>query len=254
MFCISCFSACALLIAYRLFFTNLIVAAAKSAALTRSCAGMSDKPEEKKDEIPAFRITEKKVDDSWKEEMRREKMAAASKAQPAQPQREAARSAPAAPGAEAAPKEAPAAGLDGEEAEAAPEAAAAKPKGTPQEQQQTRIFMGFLAQLAQQALMQLGEMENPFSGQVELDLQGARVTIEILNVILAKTKGNLTPEEEESLSGTIHDLKLRYVEVANEVQRQMAAQMQKGGAGGAGGPMRPGPGGAIPGPGAGRRR
>ena len=211
---------------------------------------MSDKPEEKKDEIPAFRITEKKVDDSWKEEMRREKLAAAAKAQPAQPPaREASRPAPESPAAEAAPDQEPATDETGPQAKPA-----AKPTGTPQEQAQQKIFMSFISGLAQQALMQLGEMENPYTGQAELDLQGARYTVELLNTVLVKTKGNLSPEEEETLSGIIHDLKLRYVEVANEVQRQMAAQMQKGGPGGAGGPMRPGPGGAIPGPGSGRRK
>lgn len=212
---------------------------------------MSDKPEEKKDEIPAFRITEKKVDDSWKEEMRREKLAAAAKAQPPQPAREASRPATESPADEAAPdsEKEPASG------EASPPAKpAAKPTGTPQEQAQQKIFMSFISGLAQQALMQLGEMENPYTGQAELDLQGARYTVELLNTVLVKTKGNLTPEEEETLSGIIHDLKLRYVEVANEVQRQMASQMQKGGPGGAGGPMRPGPGGAIPGPGSGSGR
>jgi hypothetical protein len=208
---------------------------------------MSDKPEEKKEEIPTFRITEKKVDDSWKEEVRRERLAAAAKAEPAAPAR--------APERQQAAAQAPQAEEAGEESPSGkPDApAAAKPTGTPQEQAQSKIFMSFLAGLAQQALMQLGEMENPFTGQAEMDLQGARYTIEILNTLLAKTKGNLSKEEEESLGGTIHDLKMRYVEIANEVQRQMAAQMQKGG-GPAGGGMRPGPGGAIPGPGSGKRR
>lgn len=213
---------------------------------------MSDKPEEKKDEIPAFRITEKKVDDSWKEEMRREKLAAARAEQPQAP-RETARPAAATP----APASAPEGGAVAKDEGSPPAKPAAKPAGTPQEQAQTKIFMSFLAGLAQQALMQLGEMENPYTGQAELDLQGARYTIELLNTILAKTKGNLTQEEEESLAGTIHDLKLRYVEIANEVQRQMAAQMQKGGPGGPAGPggaMRPGPGGSIPGLGSGKRR
>lgn len=191
---------------------------------------MSDEAQKPKEDIPTFRITEKKVDDSWKEEARREKEAAARAAGPAKPRAEPMPNQPAT-------------------AKAAPSAEAPKPEGeapakSPAEQQQAKIFMTFLAGLAQQALMQLGEIENPYTGQQDLDLQGARYTIELLATIQAKTKGNLTPNEDQSLTETIHDLKLRYVEVANEVQRQMAAQMQKG-APGAGGGLRPGPGGAI---------
>ena len=47
------------------------------------------------------------------------------------------------------------------------------------------------------------------------------------------------------LGDFIRDLRVHYVQVTQEVQRQMQAQMQKG----MGGPQRPGPGGAIPGPG-----
>jgi hypothetical protein len=210
------------------------------------------------DEIPTFKFSPKKVDDSWKEEARREREAAAKAA-----------AAPAArPGAPkaAAPKPAAAAAPaqdhghshgdgeahdhghshGGEEAGAVP----AKPesKQSPAEQQQTKIFLTFLAGLAQQALMQLGEIESPFSGQRELDINGARYTIEILAVIQIKTAGNLTADEAQMLEETIADLKMRYVEIAQELQRQMAAQVAKGGPGaGPGGPggMRPGPGGSI---------
>ncbi len=203
---------------------------------------MSDKPEEtKKEEIPAFRFSEKKIDDSWKEEARREREAAARAAQ-AGPQR----AKPNAPGAEPAP--ANPAEQPAQSAEAP--APAQKPKAqSPAEQQQSKIFMTFLGGLAQQCLMQLGEMENPYTGQAEVDMQGARYTIELLNALQAKTQGNLSEEEAQGLTATIHDLRLRYVEIANELQRQVQAQMQKGGPGG----VRPGPGGTVPGPGFGRR-
>lgn len=223
---------------------------------------MADKPEgEKKDEVPAFRISPKKVDDSWKEEARREREAAARAAESGGPA--AGRGA-----AESAKARKPAAQDHGHEHSAhdhghehgahdhghehgphdhgnehgeaeEEESAEAKPKGTPAEQQATRLFMSFLAGLAQQALMQMGEIENPFSGQREMDLQGARGTIELLAVIQAKTKGNLTEDEDSALRDALRDLKMRYVEIAQEMQRQMAAQVAKAGG------LKPGPGGTI---------
>jgi hypothetical protein len=213
---------------------------------------MADSNEEKKEEVPAFRFSEKKVDDSWKEEVRRERELAAK-----------AGAAPAAGERKAPPSAKPAAGQQQKQSSpdeddgdlddggaAAP--AAEKSTRSAAEQQQSKIFMNFLAGLAQQTLMQLGEIESPFTGQREVDLQGARYTIELLSTIQNKTKGNLTPEEESALKDAIHDLKMRYVEVTQEVQRQMQAQAAKGGpGGGAAGGMRPGPGGTIPG---GKRR
>jgi hypothetical protein len=205
---------------------------------------MADK--EPNDEIPSFRITEKRVDDSWKEEMRREKAVAPPAAPPA-------RAEPMEPQAAAASAESGA--VPAGEAEATVEGGAApveapKFQGTPAEQAQSKIFMQFLGGLAQQALMQLGQMPNPYSGQAELDMKGARYTIELLNVIQLRTKGNLTPDEQRMLAGTLQDLKMAYGEIAAELQRQMAEQaMQQGGPG-----MTPGPGGVIPGPGFGRRK
>jgi hypothetical protein len=179
---------------------------------------MSETPENQKEEIPAFRITEKKVDDSWKEEVRRERLATAKNAEPARP----------APGAS------PAAGP--QEPRTKDQTAESAPAPSTAAQQQSKIFVEFLAGLAQQALMQLGEIESPFTGQREVDLQGARYTIELLGILQAKTKGNLAAEEDAALKNVLRDLKMRYVEIANEVQRQMAAQAKAG-------PKRPGPGG-----------
>src|SRR6185295_10081674 len=105
-------------------------------------------------------------------------------------------------------------------AEAAPPA---KPQ-SPLEQQQTKIFLNFIDGLAQQALMQMGELENPYSGQAEMDLQGARYTIELLAVILSKTQGNLHPTEHEALSNVLRDLKTHFAAIAAELQRQMQMQ------------------------------
>ncbi|HLX60565.1 MAG TPA: DUF1844 domain-containing protein [Planctomycetota bacterium] len=202
--------------------------------------------DEKKDEIPAFKISQKKVDDSWKEEVRREREAAARAAAAQRPQ--------AAPGAQTTPTAAPAneprpqgsgpaapanVAPKGTVSDAPAGEASAEKAQSPQEAQQTKIFLNFIDGLAQQALMQLGELENPYTGQAELDLQGARYTIELLSVISAKTKGNLTETEQKALTSVVQDLRTHFAAIAQEVQRQMQAQAAKGGA------KRPGPGGTV---------
>jgi hypothetical protein len=75
-------------------------------------------------------------------------------------------------------------------------------------------FAQFLSGLATQALMSLGEVENPLTRRRELDLPQAQQTIDLLELIQEKTKGNLSPQEENFLANVLHDLRLRYVRVA----------------------------------------
>ncbi|MDR2427367.1 MAG: DUF1844 domain-containing protein, partial [Endomicrobium sp.] len=60
------------------------------------------------------------------------------------------------------------------------------------------------------AWCQLGKMQNPVSGKIENDLNGAQVTIDMLIMLRDKTKGNLTKKEEEMLSSTISNLQINY--------------------------------------------
>jgi len=75
-------------------------------------------------------------------------------------------------------------------------------------------FAQFLSGLATQALMSLGEVENPLTRRRELDLPQAQQTIDLLEILQEKTKGNLSPQEENFLTNVLHDLRLRYVRVA----------------------------------------
>lgn len=70
------------------------------------------------------------------------------------------------------------------------------------------IISSFMAQ----ALIGLGEIESPIDGQRRLDLEGAKFSIDMLQVLVDKTKGNLTPDEEKMLQGALYDLRMRYVE------------------------------------------
>ena len=105
------------------------------------------------------------------------------------------------------------------------------------EQQQSRIFLGFIDGLAQQALMQLGELENPYTGQASRDgFTGRARDDRTAGVILAKTKGNLTETEDQAATGVLKDLKTHFAAIAQEMaKRQMALQAaQRGDASGTG--------------------
>ena len=73
-------------------------------------------------------------------------------------------------------------------------------------------FIGLVSILANSALQQLGKVMNPATGQVERNLEGARMTIDWLRMLKAKTEGNLTTEEERIVSSYISNLQLNYLD------------------------------------------
>jgi len=69
----------------------------------------------------------------------------------------------------------------------------------------------FLISLGTQAFMHLGEIPNPMTQKREKDITAAKQMIDLLGMLQAKTKGNLTGEEERLLQQLLFDLRLRYV-------------------------------------------
>jgi hypothetical protein len=79
--------------------------------------------------------------------------------------------------------------------------------------QQEASFTGFIATLSTQALIHMGIIENPLTGEKTQDLAQAKYIIDLLQIIEEKTKGNLTKEEELQLSNVLHELRLAYVKI-----------------------------------------
>lgn len=79
-------------------------------------------------------------------------------------------------------------------------------------------FERFLASLYMTAMMQLGLMRQQ-GAQPQVDIIGARQTIDTLSLIAEKTKGNLTSAEENFLQNSLYELRMAYVEVTNTLAR-----------------------------------
>lgn len=75
-------------------------------------------------------------------------------------------------------------------------------------------FTNFVAGLGLQAMVALGQMENPVSKKKEVDLDAAQYTIDLMELIKAKTKGNLTREEEQTLTELAFQLKMAFIQAA----------------------------------------
>ena len=75
-------------------------------------------------------------------------------------------------------------------------------------------FSYFLTSLATQALVHLGEIENPLTKTKSQDLNAAKEIIDLLIVLKQKTTGNLTVDESKLLSSLIADLQIRFAQAA----------------------------------------
>ncbi|RPJ37003.1 MAG: DUF1844 domain-containing protein [Planctomycetaceae bacterium] len=79
---------------------------------------------------------------------------------------------------------------------------------------------GLVSMLTTQAIFALGLIQIKGEEDREPDLELARYNIDMLEAIGQKTKGNLTPEEEELLKNTLSDLRMGYVNIANQLASQ----------------------------------
>lgn len=73
-------------------------------------------------------------------------------------------------------------------------------------------FGNFVLSLAYSAHVAMGLVEHPESGGVEVDLDSARQTIEIIEMLRDKTKNNLNDEEEKLLGGVLYELRMAFVD------------------------------------------
>ncbi len=80
------------------------------------------------------------------------------------------------------------------------------------------LFAQLVMQQANLAMMLLGKTPNPESGKVEQDIEAARLFIDQLEMLEAKTKGNLTKEEAGLLKQTLMSLHLAFVEAVDSSQ------------------------------------
>lgn len=74
-------------------------------------------------------------------------------------------------------------------------------------------FSTFILSLNTAALVHLGEIPDPITQKKQINLLLAKQTIDTLEMLKEKTKGNLSLEEEKLLESILFELKLKYVKL-----------------------------------------
>jgi len=72
-------------------------------------------------------------------------------------------------------------------------------------------FASFVLSLATSAMMHMGEIPDPVTGRPVESLPAARQTIDVLNILREKTKGNLNADEQRLMDSLLYELRLKFL-------------------------------------------
>ncbi len=89
------------------------------------------------------------------------------------------------------------------------------------------LFLNLIIMLGSSAMQQLGKTMNPEEKTENTNLQGAQISIDMLEMLQAKTQGNLVDDEKRILAETLTSLRMSYVEAeAHEKSKASSKQPQ----------------------------
>jgi uncharacterized protein YeeX (DUF496 family) len=87
----------------------------------------------------------------------------------------------------------------------------------------TQLFFYLVSTFELSALQQMGKLKDPRLGELERNLEQAQFTIDLLDMLKEKTKGNLNTEETRYVENVIAQLKLNYVDEVDKDKKQNIA-------------------------------
>ena len=93
-----------------------------------------------------------------------------------------------------------------------------------EERQNEEMFRGLVISLAAATMQHLGKTLSPVTNKIEKNLEAAQATIDMLDMLEAKTKGNLSEPEAKLIRSVLAELKMNYVETMNEKAPEPSAE------------------------------
>jgi hypothetical protein len=79
-------------------------------------------------------------------------------------------------------------------------------------------FPSYVLSYYTQSLVLLGEVPNPYTNKKEEDLEAARHTVDILDMLKDKTRGNLSADEAQLLDSVLYEVRLKYMAKTKKIK------------------------------------
>jgi hypothetical protein len=86
------------------------------------------------------------------------------------------------------------------------------------------LFAHLVMQQSNMAMMLMGKAPHPETGKIIRDLESAKLFVDLLEMLEAKTKGNLTKEEQSLLKQTLMAVRMGFVEAVEAPEAETKAQ------------------------------
>ena len=102
----------------------------------------------------------------------------------------------------------------------AAEAPPAEPEPEVEEAEDSERFAMLVSYLSTTAMFQLGLLPGPGGEYIPADLANAGRTIDLLEVLQEKTRGNLTSQESKLLDEVLYELRMTFLEVQKRASKQ----------------------------------
>jgi hypothetical protein len=83
-------------------------------------------------------------------------------------------------------------------------------------QKDTALFMQLVMTFQAAAWQQMGKIKNPITDKIERSLDQARYSIDMLEMLKSKTKGNLSDDELKFVNHVLAELQLNFVDELNK--------------------------------------
>jgi len=88
------------------------------------------------------------------------------------------------------------------------------------ERKEEALFVQLVMMFQIAAMQQMGKVQNPITQQVERNLEQARFSIDMLEMIQAKTKDSLSETEKKFLEHALFELRMNYLDETNKDKQE----------------------------------
>src|SRR5512147_718164 len=87
-------------------------------------------------------------------------------------------------------------------------------------QKYSQLFFYLISSFEMAAMQQMGKIKNPLTDKIERDLDQAQFSIDLLDMLMDKTKGNLSEDENKYLNHLLGQLKLNFIHESEKNKEQ----------------------------------
>lgn len=82
------------------------------------------------------------------------------------------------------------------------------------------LFLHLVSLFQFAAMQQMGKLPNPVTGKIERDLEQARASIDIVEMLYTKTDGHRSPAESEFIDKILFELRMNFVDETRRDERE----------------------------------